>query len=57
MCLADFGLSSIHNTKNPLYLKCGTPGFLAPELLNAKKISDYNESVDLFSTGTIFYYL
>jgi len=42
LCLADFGLSQILNSKKPLHLKCGTPGYLAPELIAAKNISDYN---------------
>ena len=42
LCIVDFGLAAIINTKNAFYLKCGTPGYLAPELVDAKKISDYN---------------
>ena len=40
-----------------IYLKCGTPGFLAPEILKAEKYSDFNEQADVFSVGGIMYFL
>jgi serine/threonine protein kinase len=35
-------------------LKCGTPGFIAPEIFLDQK---YNEKCDIFSAGVIFYIL
>jgi serine/threonine protein kinase len=32
--IADFGLASYVNEKELLYKRCGTPGFVAPEILN-----------------------
>lgn len=45
-----------------LFKKCGTPGYTAPEILdlNSKDISEnkfYNEKVDIYSLGIVFYYL
>lgn len=56
-CLLDFGLATKSTITDPIYLRCGTPGFLAPEILRAKKLSDYSEQSDLFSVGGIFYVL
>jgi serine/threonine protein kinase len=35
-----------------LYTKCGTPGFVAPEIFHSKY---YDLKVDLFSLGVILY--
>lgn len=37
-----------------LYLKCGTPGYIAPEVL---KNEGYCNKIDLYSAGVIFYTL
>ena len=50
--LADFGLADFVNRKNPFYKRCGTPGYVAPEILNDE---EYDTKVDIFSTGVILY--
>ena len=35
--IIDFGLSSFVNVENYLYRRCGTPGFVAPEIITLKK--------------------
>ena len=50
--LADFGLADFVNRKNLFYKRCGTPGYVAPEILNDE---DYDTKVDIFSTGVILY--
>ncbi len=34
--LVDFGLSTVHDIPEYLFKRCGTPGFVAPEVINAK---------------------
>jgi calcium-dependent protein kinase len=42
----------------PLFKRCGTPGFVAPEILKYDIGFDYyNEKCDIFSAGAIFYML
>jgi len=59
--LADFGLSA--KLKQPiediLFKRCGTPGFVAPEILSYKegKSEFYNEKCDIFSVGALLYLL
>lgn len=53
--IIDFGLSVKFNDFNKnLYLNCGTPLFIAPEL---KKYKIYSKPVDIWSCGIIFYEL
>jgi len=58
--IADFGLSTeIGPLENILFKRCGTPGFVGPEVLNfdEKKMQFYNAKCDIFSVGVIFYIL
>jgi serine/threonine protein kinase len=50
--LIDFGLAFLLNEPN--LSKCGTPGYIAPEILRNES---YNEKVDIFSIGIVFYTL
>lgn len=51
--LADFGLASYFD-RDLLFKRCGTPGYVAPEILDDKP---YKEKVDIFSCGVILYIL
>lgn len=42
-CLVDFGLATKTKDKDMIYFKCGTPGFLAPEILSASFYTDFDE--------------
>ena len=58
--IIDFGLATYVNASDYIFKKCGTPGYIAPEVFNydAKSPSTfYNESCDIFSAGCIFYFL
>jgi serine/threonine protein kinase len=56
--IADFGLATEINTKAPLHIRCGTPGYCAPEILNSKAGRlDYDSKCDVFSLGCIFYHI
>jgi len=51
--LTDFGLSKIVDAEY-MSTACGTPGYVAPEILNA---SGYGPAVDMWSSGVIMYIL
>ena len=54
--LADFGLAKVlARQRNKLLMTaCGTPGYVAPEILEEK---GYGEKVDVWSLGIILYVL
>jgi calcium/calmodulin-dependent protein kinase I len=54
--LIDFGFAGDLNRKN-MSTPCGTPGYVAPEIINAKDTSNYGPSVDVWSMGVIMYIL
>jgi len=53
--IADFGLSKIFNNGEALETSCGTPDYVAPEVITAEK--SYDKSVDMWSCGVIAYVL
>jgi len=52
--LADFGLSKLIPENTLLKTACGTPGYVAPEVL---KCEGYGKAADLWSVGVIMYIL
>ena len=51
--IADLGLADrLLNNKDKLFLRCGSPGYIAPEIL--RNLS-YNTSADIFSMGAVIY--
>lgn len=56
--IVDFGLSTFVTSKNYIFYRCGTPGFMAPELLKAKNTKKKADPIgDIFSLGLIFHIL
>lgn len=59
--LADFGLSTIATKdSNLLFRRCGTPGFIAPEVVNfdrEKDTAEKCENCDIYSAGVIFFFM
>ena len=54
--IIDFGLASFINVDSYLYRRCGTPGYVAPEILVLED-TKYDEKCDIFSAGVIFFML
>lgn len=52
--ISDFGLSKIFKHSGVMKTACGTPGYVAPEVLKKK---GYGPQVDLWSLGVITYIL
>eukprot|EP00698_Gefionella_okellyi_P008828 TRINITY_DN2210_c0_g1_i1.p1 TRINITY_DN2210_c0_g1~~TRINITY_DN2210_c0_g1_i1.p1 ORF type:complete len:363 (+),score=39.83 TRINITY_DN2210_c0_g1_i1:75-1091(+) len=55
--LADFGLSSVKDARTYMTTVCGTPGYVAPEVLSSETAGGYGKEVDLWSIGVILYIL
>jgi serine/threonine protein kinase len=54
--IIDFGLATLSDALPYLYFRCGTPGFLSPEIANlANKKEKQVCASDMFSMGCIFY--
>jgi calcium-dependent protein kinase len=55
--IADFGLAQSMNEEF-MFVRCGTPGYVAPEVVNLKDLkAKYGTICDLFSVGVIFHLL
>ena len=54
--ITDFGLAKLTDGENPALMRtaCGTPGYVAPEILSGKS---YGQEVDIWSLGVIMYIL
>ena len=58
--LTDFGFAKVVAANECLYELCGTPGYLAPELLRAsmyENATGYTKAVDMWACGVIMYTL
>jgi len=52
--VTDFGLSRIYSHDMIMQTACGTPGYVAPEVLECR---GYDKEVDMWSAGVILYIL
>lgn len=52
--IADFGFAKKVYEENSLSTQCGTPGYVAPEILEGQK---YDQRADMWSVGVILYIL
>lgn len=58
--ITDFGFAKVIGPHEKLYELCGTPGYLAPELLKAsmyENVDGYDKKVDIWACGVIMYTL
>ncbi|KAL3313899.1 Checkpoint kinase 2 [Cichlidogyrus casuarinus] len=53
--VADFGLSKLVNENTFLKTFCGTPNYLAPEVLQSAGSAGYTCAIDVWSLGVIIY--
>jgi len=51
LCLCDFGMARFFETNKHLHSSCGSPSYVAPEVL----FKDYDEKCDIWSAGVILY--
>ena len=50
--IVDLGFATYEDDYDKLFKRCGTPGYVAPEILKDKP---YECKVDVYSCGIIFY--
>ena len=55
--IVDFGLATHSDLPNYLFFRCGTPGYVAPEIIALKESSHIEPQCDIFSAGVIFHIL
>lgn len=58
--IIDFGLSlnfqaTTKNKSGKFLVKCGTPGYISPEIFSSKTSLSYNQKCDIFSLGVVFH--
>ena len=52
VCISDLGLACRADDREECFLKCGTPGYVAPEVLRDQP---FTPKSDIFSVGCIFF--
>jgi len=53
--ITDFGMSRVVCSKSFMKTMCGTPQYVAPEILTSAKTKGYGKACDLWSLGVILY--
>ncbi len=58
--VVDFGLATQIKLDTYIFKKCGTPGYIAPEVFKYDEknpSTNYDDRCDVFSAGCIFFYM
>jgi serine/threonine protein kinase len=55
--IVDFGLSTNVDLPEYLFFRCGTPGYVAPEIIKLTQSVHLEPTCDMFSLGAIFHVL
>lgn len=56
--IADFGLATHNDVEEYLFPRCGTPGFVAPEIFYHNRPTEhYSLKSDLYGVGVTFFYM
>ena len=53
--VTDFGLSKFVDTNTMMKTFCGTPNYLAPEILETRGAGAYTKAIDCWSLGVILF--
>ena len=54
ICISDLGLACRSDDQEEIQVKCGTPGYVAPEVLQG---GNFTTKADIFSAGSLFFNL
>ncbi len=52
VCITDLGIACKSDNLNQIKQKCGTPSYVAPEILRGE---NFTTKTDIFSLGSLFY--
>ena len=55
--IVDFGLSTNVDLPEYFFFRCGTPGYVAPEIFELQDSKHLEPTCDVFSLGAIFHFL
>lgn len=55
--IVDFGLAVYEDDEDYVYYQCGTPGYLAPEVLALTRGQKLSSKSDIFSVGVVMHVL
>jgi serine/threonine protein kinase len=55
--IVDFGLATDVDIEKYLFFRCGTPGYVAPEIIELNESRHIEPECDIFSAGVIFHIL
>jgi serine/threonine protein kinase len=55
--IVDFGLATHADQEKYLFYRCGTPGYVAPEIITLAENGHVEPECDMFSVGVIFHIL
>lgn len=55
--IVDFGLAAKVDSNDYIFYRCGTPGYVAPEITVLQKGKKVSPVCDIFSAGVIFHIL
>lgn len=55
--IVDYGLATHADVEKYLFFRCGTPGYVAPEIIALSESKHIEPQCDIFSAGVIFHIL
>lgn len=55
--IVDYGLATNVDVEKYLFYRCGTPGYVAPEIIALSESRHVEPQCDVFSVGVIFHIL